>query len=285
MATLYEFVGITRQGFFDNEVRYKQTATIVSKLIEVVKTIRRDHPCMGARKIYHKLMNDTALQGQITSIGRDKFEMILLNNGLRIRQVKAYLKTTIRGPFVFKNLIVGTIPTAIDQVWVSDLTYFIVVENGCVKHFYITLIMDLMSRYCLGFAVSDDMSTESTTLPALEMALKNRAITKEQKCTTLIFHSDGGGQYSDKNFLALLKKHQIRSSMGKNAYDNPNAERLNGILKNEYLIPWGVNSLDKLLLNVKKVVKLYNNERPHESLKYMTPQAFEKKLKQEAKGT
>ena len=135
--------------------------------------------------------------------------------------------------------------------------------------------MDLYSRRCLGFAVSDNMTTEATTLAALEMALKVRAISDEQKLSELIFHSDGGGQYSDKNFLAKLKKHDIRSSMGKQAYENPNAERLNGILKNEYLLPWDINSLPKLELNVPRAAKLYNYERPHFALKYLSPVAFE----------
>ena len=94
--------------------------------------------------------------------------MILLNNGLRLNTIKSYIKTTVRGEFVFKNLIKDFVPSAVNQVWVSDLTYYIVVENAKVEHYYITLIMDLFSRETIGFAASQTMITEHTTLIALQ---------------------------------------------------------------------------------------------------------------------
>lgn len=275
---MYKFSGISRQSFFENEARQKKDNAKVSVLIEHIKTVRGEQPCLGARKIYHKMLNDSKLLADIENIGRDKFEMILLNNGFRIRKIKAYLKTTVRGPYIFKNLIANFVPDAPDQVWVSDLTYYIVVQQGQVRHYYLTLIMDKFTRRCLGYAVSDNMITESTTLPALEMALKNRSVAKDQKLPKLIFHSDGGGQFSDKAFLSRLSEHDIQSSMGKQAYENPNAERLNGIIKNEYLLPWGVNSFSELEVKTPKAVYLYNAQRPHFALRYFTPAAFEKSL-------
>ena len=279
MESLFKLSGITRQSFFENEARYKKDKAKICTLIEHIKTVRDEQPRLGARKMYHKLSNDPKISADIEHVGRDKFEMILLNNGFRIGKTKAYLKTTVRGPYIFKNLILNFVPDAPDQVWVSDLTYYFVVEQGQVKHYYITFIMDKFTRRCLGFAVSDNMTTECTTLPAMEMALKNRGIGKDQKLPQLIFHSDGGGQYSDKAFLALLARHAVRSSMGKQAYENPNAERLNGIIKNEYLMPWSVNSFGELKSCVPKAVRLYNFERPHFALRYDAPAEFEKKIK------
>ena len=137
--------------------------------------------------------------------------------------------------------------------------------------------MDLFSREAIGFAASETMITEQTTLVAFKMALEYRRIKQQDKLVDLIFHSDGGGQYSDKGFLAQLKKFGIKSSMAKNAYENPNAERLNGIIKNEYLLPWGVNSMAQLILKVPVAIKNYNNLRPHFALRFLTPAAFKEK--------
>lgn len=276
MESLYDVVGISRQGFFDNEVRRAQVGQMVVQIIAQVKEIRCDHPRMSARKVYRFMQNTPQYASYVAHMGRDKLEMVLMNNGLRVRKAKSYLKTTIRGPFVFKNLIQGFTPTAINQVWVSDITYYITVQSGKVWHFYITLIMDLFSREGIGFAASKTMRTEDTALAALQKAIKYRNFSEQDKYPHLIFHSDGGGQYSDKGFLNQLAQYQIQSSMSKSVYDNPFAERLNGIIKNEYLIPWEVNSFAELELLLPKAIKLYNNQRPHLSLNWNTPSAFAK---------
>ena len=277
MEALYDVVGVSRQAFFDNEVQCAKTKLIVFEIIEQIEIIRQDHPQMGARKVYHYMQQKPEYQSYIADIGRDKLEMVLLNNGLRIKEVRSFVKTTIRGAFVFSNLITDFVPTAINQVWVSDLTYFFTVQNGKIKHLYITLIMDLFSREGIGFAASDNMVTENTSLLALQRALIYRNINDNDKLSNLIFHSDGGGQFSDKGFLKKLAINDIKSSMGKSAYENPNAERLNGIIKNEYLIPWGVNSMAQLLLLLPKAINLYNTQRPHFSLKYDSPFEFKSK--------
>jgi putative transposase len=274
MESLYQLVGISRQGFFDHQLRRQDLHLLILDILEAVKTIRIDQPRLGARKVYIRLQKMPQYAGYLDKLGRDKVEMILLNNGLRIRKIKSFIKTTVRGPYIFKNLIIGFTPTAINQVWVSDLTYFILVVNGKVVHYYITLIMDLFSREGIGFAVSKTMITEHTTLIALNRAFTYRKIKEKEKLPNLIFHSDGGGQFSDKEFLEQLASHEIKSSMGKQAYENPNAERFNGIIKNEYLIPWEVNSFPQLELNTPRAIKLYNTQRPHKSLKYLTPIEF-----------
>lgn len=274
MEGLYQLVGISRQGFFDHQSRREALHLLSLDLLEAVKIIRIDHPRLGARKVYVRLQKTPQYATYLHKIGRDKLEMILLNNGLRIRRTRSFLKTTVRGAYIFKNLIKEFTPTAINQVWVSDLTYFILVINGKIVHYYITLIMDLFSREGIGFAVSKTMITEQTTLIALKRAFKYREIKEKEKLPNLIFHSDGGGQFSDKEFLAQLASHDIKSSMGKQAYENPNAERLNGIIKNEYLLPWEVNSFPQLVQNTLRAIKLYNTQRPHKSLKYLTPIEF-----------
>lgn len=267
-------VGISRQTFFENEVRNEKQQVLVKHIVEQVQSIRVLHPCMGARKLYHFMQNSDDYPTYIQDIGRDKLEMILLNNGLRVRKTKAYLKTTIRGAYIFSNLIQGFVPTAINQVWVSDLTYYIVVQQDKVKHYYITLMMDLFSREVIAAIASQTMTAEDTSLLAIQAAFQYRNIQSKDQYPDLIVHSDGGGQFSDTNFIRTLTKHSIRSSMGKSAYENPNAERINGTIKNEYLLPWGVNSLPNLVLELQRAVKLYNHQRPHFNLNYFTPVAF-----------
>lgn len=249
----------------------------IAQIVAFAEAIREDHPKMGARIIYNKMALSPDCRAWFEQFGRDKVEAILLNNGFRVVKAKNYHKTTVRGYFVFKNLIKEMTINTINQVWVSDITYYFIVQMGVVTHYYLTFIMDLCSRRLIGFAVSDNLTTESTTLPALEMALKTRNRSHDQIEKNLILHSDGGGQYADKNFLALMKKHGIASSMGKQAYDNPNAERINGTIKNDYLIPWDVNSFAKLELLTPKAIKNYNQDRPHSALKGLSPIEFEEK--------
>jgi putative transposase len=272
-------VGISRQGVHQAVQREGVLSSQIKQIVAFAQTIRCEHPKMGARIIYRKMAISPDCRAWFDQFGRDKVEAILLNNGFRVVKAKNYHKTTVRGYFVFKNLIVGILINAINQVWVSDITYYFVVQMGVVTHYYLTFIMDLCSRRIIGFAVSDNLTTESTTLPALKMALEVRHISENEQINNLILHSDGGGQYADKNFLLLMKKHGIASSMGKQAYDNPNAERVNGTIKNDYLLPWEVNSFSKLELLTPKAVKNYNQDKPHSALKGMSPIEFEKNCK------
>ncbi len=116
----------------------------------------------------------------------------------------------------------------VNQVWQSDITYFEVMGI----FYYITLIQDAFSKVIVGYSASKRLTTEQTTLVALRMAIKKR---RGQSLKGLIFHSDGGGQYYDKEFQRLISKHEIVSSMCEYAWENGMAERLNGVIKNNYL--------------------------------------------------
>jgi transposase InsO family protein len=205
----------------------------------------------------------------LRGIGRDKFEEILMRNGLRVRPIRVFHRTTYSGSFRFPNRTEGLEVRRINHVWVSDLTYYRLYDDWA----YLTFILDLYSKRCIGYAVSQNMTTEATTLAALKMALKNRKITPGEE--PLLFHSDGGGQYLDQDFLSLLKQHRVVSSMAEDVYENPHAERFHGTAKNDYLIPWGVNSLRQLRKELHRFVYLYNHLRPHQSLKDKPPAVFE----------
>lgn len=260
----YESMGASKQGFHQMIRRSKKQQEEICLLVELIKQIRKNHPTMNCRMMYYMI--------NPVFVGRDKFENICRECGFMVGRPKSYRKTTdSNGVIRFDNLLKGFEITDIDQVWSTDITYFDV--NGVF--YYITFILDNCSRRILGHHVSSRLSTEHTSLPAMKMAIKTRG--KELK-NGVIIHSDGGGQYYDDNFLLLTKKHKFKNSMCEFAWENGKAERVNGIIKNNYLIHWGTKTLQELFKNVDRAVQLYNHEKPHTSLKRMTPVEFEEKL-------
>jgi len=230
-------------------------------LIPLINEIRRDHPRMSARDIYLKLQPDC--------MGRDQFERFCMDSGYRIKRLKNYRVTTNSlGVTRFPNMIRDIEVTGVNQVFVSDITYF---EMGS-KTFYLTFIMDLYNREVVGWSASDNLRTENTTLPALHWLIYERGRVNLKGA---IIHSDGGGQYYCKEFKELTRKLEMINSMTEEkVYENPHAERLNGIIKNNYLYPYGPNdekSLNRLLF---KAIMMYNTEKPHKALGKQTPVGY-----------
>lgn len=255
---------VSKQCVFDVLMRINQKQELFNNLEVLVVQIRRDHPVMALRIIHKKLTP--------CGIGRDQFELYFKGLGLGIKRRKNYRITTdSRGVTKFEDLRKQLKLTHINQLWVSDITYF---EIGR-KFYYLTFIMDVFSRRIIGYSASKSLSTIETTLPALKMALKCRGITPSKPAPGLIFHSDGGGQYYCKDFIHLLRINQISSSMAEFVLDNPHAERINGIIKNNYLIHRKIESFEQLVKEPDRSVKLYNHEKPHSSLQNLTPFEFE----------
>ena len=233
---------------------------------------------MGARSIfYHLKMCEPSFLSSI-KIGVNKFEKTLLDHGFRLPRVISYRITTRGNGFRFPNLIKGKILNNINQVWSSDITYWEVYLNHKKIFFYLTLIMDIYSRRVIGYSLSKKLTTEVTTIPALQMCWKIRNFQSTQNLSGLIFHSDAGGQYYDAVFLSMLEEKQIKSSMAEKATDNAYSERLNGVLKNQYLLAWSPNVEKQLLPLVQQAIWAYNNEKPHRALNHLSPVLFEKKM-------
>jgi putative transposase len=262
MNSIYRLVGVSKQAFHQRITRQMSFAERSNLLLEPIKGIRKNHPRMSSRMMYLRLAPQ--------HLGRDRFEAFCFENGFKVPIKRSFQKTTNSlGVTRFDNLLRDYKVTGINQVWVSDITYYRIGE----KFYYLTFILDLYSRYIVGYSTSTDLSTENTTLPALRMALKGR-----HACNGLIIHSDGGGQYYCKEWLSITRKREFRNSMCDNVYENPHAERINGTIKNDYLIPWGPENYAQLIAMNKKVVMLYNTERPHQSIGNITPAQFEKAL-------
>jgi putative transposase len=266
LSSIYTVARISKQYIHKAlKVKYKRLET-ESQLIVIIHQIREDHPTMGVRDLYFKILPE--------SMGRDSFEMFCHANNLMSRHKTFRPKTThSNGVLRFDNLLIDKQITAINQVWQSDITYFEL--NG--RFYFLTFILDAYSRVILGHSVSDNLSTEMTTLVALKMSIDRR---KKQKMalSNLIFHSDGGGQYYAKKFLELTKKYNIQNSMCEYAWENGKAERINGVIKNNYLIHRSIKSCADLVKEVDRSVMLYNSDKPHIELQRIAPMEFEKRI-------
>lgn len=244
--------------------KMKKKKNKTDQVLKSAREIRKKHPSMCCRYMYFEILPE--------SMGRDAFEKICKENGLMIKRSINYARTTDSSGVVrFDNLIDSVKLSWINQLWQSDITYF---ELGG-RFYYITFIIDSYSRRIIGHHVSKRLTTEDTTIPCLKKAIKTR---KNSILEGLVFHSDGGGQYYDKEFLSLTKSCGIINSMCKEAWENGKAERINGVIKNCYLKFRKITTYSDLIKEVDRSVRLYNSEKPHIELKRKTPFEFEKEL-------
>jgi len=264
MNGLYRSLGISKQSVHQKLERYRVQQSHYGLLHIIIRQIREDHPTMGVRDLYFKIRPEF--------MGRDAFERFCREENLMSQKTKNWRRTTdSSGVIRFDNLLIDLKINRINQVWQSDITYFDI--NG--HFYYITFIIDAFSRKIVGYSTSKRLITEQTTLPALAMALKE---CKNLNLITegLIFHSDGGGQYFDKEFLKLTWKNGIQNSMCEYAWENGKAERINGVIKNNYLVHKKITTFEELIKAVDRSIYLYNYEKPHIKLQRKTPIEFEK---------
>jgi putative transposase len=267
---LYLVAGIKRQDYFCQQKRQIKQTFIETRTIEMVQAIRERHPVMGARAMFHAL--------KITGMGINRFERLISESGLGIERKKLWIKTTNSNHNYFKysNLTNGLELTWINQLWVSDITYWIDGQT----HYYLLFIMDVYSRRILGYTASQNMYAINN-LKALESSFQIRQVNWFEQ---LIHHSDKGSQYCSLEYVKTLQKAKITISMAGNSLENPYAERLNGIIKNDYLRYFDTSSFAKLSKALDRAVWLYNNEKPHSELDYVAPVNFEKIMLQQNKN-
>lgn len=260
MNRVYKVVGMSKQNFRQRMDSFLVIEEEKAQLRRIIIQIREDHPTMGAKVMYHMI--------RPACMGRDRFINFYNEEGLRVKKMRNYRKTTnSNGVIRFPNLLETFELTGVNQVFVSDITYY---EMGN-RFNYLTFIMDLYSRKIKGYAASITLSTEDTTIPAIKMVLKTMPRGKKS-----IFHSDGGGQYYSKEFLALTKE-RFNNSMCETVYENAHAERVNGTIKNGYVKPTYPKNFRQLTRALKNAVNKYNDHRPHQSLGLLTPSQFEEK--------
>jgi len=233
------------------------------RIVAEVQAIRQRQPRVGTRKLHH--MVNERLKNEHIQIGRDRlFELLRAHKLLMTRRRNAKQTTDSRHGFnKHLNLIRDLEITRPNQVYVSDITYLQTLEGFC----YLALITDAYSRKIVGYDLSRSLSIEGS-LRALDMALKSLPNARQ-----LIHHSDRGIQYCSHAYVELLTKHGVQISMTEDhhVYENAKAERVNGILKNEFLLGETLISVEVAKRMVQDSIHIYNEERLHLSLNYQTP--------------
>jgi putative transposase len=254
--------GIDRQVYYRKIKRRIIKQDKAQLVVNMVLEIRTQMPRIGAKKLYYLLGNDL----KTLQIGRDKFIDILRANHLLILPKRSYhITTNSHHRFrKYKNQLLDLQINKPEQVWVSDITYIGKREKPC----YLSLITDAYSKKIVGYNVSDNLNTESS-LVALRLAIKQR----KNKEIPLIHHSDRGLQYCSNEYQKILNKNEIQPSMTQNSdpYENAVAERINGILKQEFYIDKHNNDLPIMKQIIKETVAIYNEKRPHLSNHMLTP--------------
>lgn len=265
LGDLCALFGVTRQAYYD-AIRHSEKATIANMVVlTLVKEIRSQMPMLGTRKLMYLLEPKLIEHG--IKMGRDHLFDLLRFHGLLIRRRKRIARTTDSN-HVYKrypNLIKELMITGPEQLWVSDITYIRTLHGFS----YLSLITDAYSRMIVGYSLHPTLEAIGC-LRALEMAITG---WKHLSPFYLIHHSDRGIQYCCNEYTEMLRRYGIAISMTQSGspYDNALAERVNGILKNEFYPKRVYQNHKDAAKNIDKIIKVYNLQRPHSSLDFQTP--------------
>lgn len=278
LVKLCRLLGVSRQSYYQHLQRFEMRSMESQLILQEVRAIRKKHRRMGGRKLYEKL-EPFMLDHQI-KMGRDALFNLLSANNMLVKKQRKRVYTTNSFHWLRKypNLLENMELTRNNQLWVSDITYWKANE----KYYYISLITDSYSKKIVGYHVAETLEAIET-LKALKMAIQGLT-TEPDSHFELTHHSDRGIQYCSKEYVKLLKDNNIKISMTENGdpRENAVAERVNGIIKNEYLFDHEVKNVHQGYELLSKAIQLYNQERPHLSLGMLTPNhVHEQKIKPE----
>lgn len=258
--------GKTRQAYYQSLHRSESTTFIHSIVLVLVKEIREDMPFIGTRKLLHLLT--PKLQDHNIKMGRDQLFNLLRFHGLLVRRRHKKVYTTNSHHWLKKypNLIKEIILTGSEQLWVSDITYVQTLQGFN----YLSLIMDAYSKKIMGYSLDTSLEADGP-IAALKMAIANRSY---HTSFFLIHHSDRGVQYCSRRYVELLVNENIAISMTEdsNPCDNSMAERVNGIIKNEFKKNQIYKNHKDAYKAISKDIHVYNTKRPHGSIDYHTPE-------------
>ena len=260
-----ELFGYTRQGYWKQRQEQHQEEIDTTALLNEVRDIREDMPLCGVRKL------QVILEEMGHRIGRDRLFNLLRSEGMLVTRRHTRIITTYSRHWMkkYSNLIKGLNINRPNQVWVSDITYVEIYEGGVRSFAYLSLITDAYTHEIVGWALHESLDTEGP-LRALKMAIANFG---SYGLKGLIHHSDRGCQYCSQAYVNELKQYGIRISMTEKGdpYENAIAERVNGIIKTEWLYQLKLTSLDMAQSTLSRIVWSYNEQRPHMSVGMLTP--------------
>ncbi|MEO5905805.1 MAG: IS3 family transposase [Saprospiraceae bacterium] len=260
MKDLCSLVGISKQNLWKHQKRIEYMAQTSTRMISIMTKIRNRHKRMGCRSMYYAAK-------ELLPVGRDTFVQIGYANGFKLRPKRNKVKTTWgQRVEVHPNRIEGITLTGINQVWQSDIFYQKIGNDD----YYGVTIEDVYSRKLLALHMSKSLGAAENV-----KALKKAFIAREgQSLVKCVLHSDRGSQYISNAHKDLLKSKGMEMSMCKMPQENAYVERIQGTIKNQYMGEYKLThaNLPKI---AQKIIRLYNEEKPHSSLKMKTPSAFE----------
>ncbi|MEO5367651.1 MAG: IS3 family transposase [Magnetococcus sp. WYHC-3] len=263
ICELCDRVGMSRQNYYAARCLRHRREVDEALILELVRQERRMQPRIGGRKLQHLLRADLAEAN--VRVGRDRFFELLAEHDLLVapKPGKPHTTNSRHNLPVFHNLLAGKTWQCPNQAWVSDLTY-IRTEEGFL---YAALITDVYSRKIVGFHIGDTLEAEGC-LRALDMAMHELPADKHP-----IHHSDRGCQYCCHAYVERLQARGLAISMTEilHCYENAMAERVNGILKQEYELDRTFRTKAQAKAAFEQAVGLYNYRRPHTSLNYRCP--------------
>lgn len=265
-------LGVSKQAYFqrDEDVVLRKAAQEEFAL-SYIRDVREKDPGIGGVKLWYMYKRD--FEGN-APMGRDRFEDLINKYDLKVRKRIRKPRTTdsTHGLKTYPNLIKDFIPTAVNQLWVSDITYIPIWPDETHYRFcYLSLVLDAYSEEIVGWCVGPTLNTVYP-LQALQMALRRiEDISTEKRM--LIHHSDRGLQYASYKYVSLLQSSGVRISMTEdgNPKENPQAERINNTIKNELLMGMQFASIEEVIIAVAQAIAFYNEQRPHMSVDMMTP--------------
>jgi putative transposase len=262
---LCELVQMTPQNYYARRSACSRQEVDLGLVLELVKAERDQQPRLGVRKLYHLIGPELKAAG--VKLGRDRlFEVLGQKGWLVAPRPSEWPKTTQVDPNlpVFKNLIKRLRANGPNQVWVADITYIRTQE----AFMYLGLITDCWSRKIVGYHLGETLETEQV-LKALAMALKGL-----KGCERPIHHSDRGCQYASHAYVRAAQRAGLTMSMTEKNHsaENALAERVNGILKQEYWLDANFENGRHALQATTHGISMYNTRRPHTALKFATPE-------------
>jgi putative transposase len=254
---------MSRQNYYKQRSQRQRCQVDENLVLSLIRRERAVQPKLGTRKLLHLLKREMLSAG--VYVGRDRLFGILGKSHLLIQRRRRGCRTTDsrHGFGVYVNLLKDAVLTSPHQALVSDITY-IRTDEGFM---YLSLVMDAYSRAVVGYDCSDSLEAEGT-LRSLSMALR-----KLPSGSNAIHHSDRGSQYCCGAYIKKLQRRGLQISMTEenHCYENSQAERLNGILKQEYGLGGRFRKKSEVRRAVREAVMLYNCRRPHQSLGYQCP--------------
>lgn len=263
---LCRLFGRSKQAYYKNENHFLRRIIKEEMIVDFVRQERGCCAGIGGEKLWYKYNEEYPIEYRM---GRDAFMDVLYAHKLTLRRKRRRCRTTDSAhPYpLYPNLVKGLEVTYFGQVIVADITYIRMEVGFC----FLSIVTDVYSRNIIGYYVGENLEADHTMM-ALKMALARLGdIPREKGC---IHHSDRGVQYACYGYTDILKKSGVSVSMTQSGdpKDNAIAERVNGILKGEFLNAHRFKDIEQVRKAVDDAVYYYNNKRPHRSLDMQTPQ-------------